>query len=437
MFIKKDSLLLRIISYNGIAIIIVASIMATLFGIMIFNELNMRLLDKSRERTLLVNKAYLYYIDKSREHLYDASNDAVNLILVDSNDKLIQNRLASAVKNQLGIESYSLYGKSFIQILSPQRIVLGESGDRDIKYDLYKNSNIIPSKEFLETQKFEYVSTKDALYIRLVQPYRLYNSTERNYIILTFPITNYSLTEIKDYAYLSAEDKIFILSKDGFTYGEISLEKTDNFFKNFKFNKVGRELSDNKYYFSEKKIDNDYYYLGMLALQNNKSDDYIGDIGVAISKNEFVVVKYMLATIILVVCLLAVVLSTALCARIFAKLLAPLNALAGKTEKIGIDSKKDKGGIDFGEENIFEIEGKKFFLTHGHLYDVKRSLNSIKEMAKKLKANLVIFGHTHKPYIEYYEDEILFNPGATEDGRYGLIILKDGNIQLFHKQLQL
>ena len=372
MFIKKDSLLLRIISYNGIAIIIVASIMATLFGIMIFNELNMRLLDKSRERTLLVNKAYLYYIDKSREHLYDASNDAVNLILVDSNDKLIQNRLASAVKNQLGIESYSLYGKSFIQILSPQRIVLGESGDRDIKYDLYKNSNIIPSKEFLETQKFEYVSTKDALYIRLVQPYRLYNSTERNYIILTFPITNYSLTEIKDYAYLSAEDKIFILSKDGFAFGEISLEKSDDFFKNFKFNKVGRELSDNKYYFSEKKIDNDYYYLGMLALQNNKSDDYIGDIGVAISKNEFVVVKYMLATIILVVCLLAVVLSTALCARIFTKLLAPLNALAGKTEKIGIDSKKDKDEIDFGEENIFEI----------------RSIsNSIKFMAERIEEN--------------------------------------------------
>ena len=372
MFIKKDSLLLRIISYNGIAIIIVASIMATLFGIMIFNELNMRLLDKSRERTLLVNKAYLYYIDKSREHLYDASNDAVNLILVDSNDKLIQNRLASAVKNQLGIESYSLYGKSFIQILSPQRIVLGESGDRDIKYDLYKNNSIIPSKEFLDTQKFEYVSTKDALYIRLVQPYRLYNSTERNYIILTFPITNYSLTEIKDYAYLSAEDKIFILSKDGFAFGEISLEKSDDFFKNFKFNKVGRELSDNKYYFSEKKIDNDYYYLGMLALQNNKSDDYIGDIGVAISKNEFVVVKYMLATIILVVCLLAVVLSTALCARIFAKLLAPLNALAGKTEKIGIDSKKDKDEIDFGEENIFEI----------------RSIsNSLKFMAERIEEN--------------------------------------------------
>ena len=372
MFIKKDSLLLRIISYNGIAIVIVASIMATLFGIMIFNELNMRLLDKSRERTLLVNKAYLYYIDKSREHLYDASTDAVNLVLIDSDDKLIQNRLASAVRNQLSTESYSLYGKSFIQILSPNRIILGESGDRDIKYDLYKNNNIIPSKEFLEYGKFEYVNTKEALYVRIVQPYRLYKSTERNYIVLTFPLTNYSLSEIKEYAYLTKDDKVFILSKDGYLYGELSLDKVDDFFENFKFNKVGRELSDNKYYFSEKKIGDDYYYLGMLALKNDNSDDYVGDIGVAISKNDFVAIKYMLATIILVVGILAVVISTTLCARIFAKLLKPLNALADKTEKIGIDSEKDKNGIDFQEENLYEI----------------RSIsNSLKFMAERIEEN--------------------------------------------------
>ena len=373
MFIKKDSLLLRIISYNGIAIVIVASIMASLFGIMIFNELNMRLLDKSRERTLLVNKAYLYYIDKSREHLYDASTDAVNLVLVDSNDKLIQNRLASAVRNQLSTESYALYGKSFIQIVSPNRIILGESGDRDIKYDLYKNNDIIPSKEFLEYGKAEYVSTKEALYVRIVQAYRLYKSTERNYIVLTFPLNNYSLSEIKEYAYLTNEDKVFILSKDGYLYGELSLDKVENFFEKFKFNKVGRELSDNKYYFSEKKIGDDYYYLGMLALKNdNNSNDYVGDIGVAISKNDFVAIKYMLATIILVVGILAVVISTALCARIFAKLLKPLNVLADKTEKIGVNNEKEERGIDFQEENIFEI----------------RSIsNSLKFMAERIQEN--------------------------------------------------
>ena len=201
----------------------------------------------------------------------------------------------------------------------------------------------------------------------------LYKSTERNYIVLTFPLINYSLSEIKEYAYLTNEDKVFILSKDGYLYGELSLDKVEDFFENFKFNKVGRELSDNKYYFSEKKIGDNYYYLGMLALKNDiSSDDYIGDIGVAISKNDFVAIKYMLATIILVVGILAVIISTTLCARIFAKLLKPLNVLADKTKKIGVNNEEDERGIDFQEENIFEI----------------RSIsNSLKFMAERIEEN--------------------------------------------------
>ncbi|MCY7008815.1 metallophosphoesterase [Fusobacterium simiae] len=99
-----------------------------------------------------------------------------------------------------------------------------------------------------------------------------------------------------------------------------------------------------------------------------------------------------------------------------------------------------KGNCDYfdrshSEENLFEIEGVKIFLTHGHLYNVKRSLSSIREIGKQLNASLVVFGHTHKPYLEKDENMILFNPGAAEDGRYGVIILENSNIQLFHKQL--
>ena len=150
MFIKKDSLLLRIISYNGIAIIMISIVMALLFGIMIFNELNMRLLDKSRERTLLVNKAYLSLIEKTKETLNDVSNDAINLVLVDSNDEFIKNKLADVIKNQLNVDSYSLYNKSYIQVLSSKNLILGESGDREIKYDLYLANNINPSLSKLE-----------------------------------------------------------------------------------------------------------------------------------------------------------------------------------------------------------------------------------------------------------------------------------------------
>ena len=366
MFIKKDSLLLRIISYNGIAIIIVSTIMALLFGIMIFNELNMRLLDKSRERTLLVNKAYLALIEESRQHLYDASSDAVNLVLAETNDRQIQNQLAAAIKNQLSMESYGLYEKAYIQVLSQKGIVLGESGDEEIKLDLYLNNNIIPTQDFLKSKKFDYVGTKEELYVRMVQPYRLYKSHERNYIVLTLPLSNYSLVRIKEYAYLTDEDKVFISSKDGYTFGELKLKQPENFFKNFKYNKIGREISENKYYFSEKKVGNNYYYIGMLALKND--DNYIGNIGVAISKNNILAIKYMLASIILAVSLLAVVISTVLCARIFTKLLNPLTLLANKTEKIGAHKEE----VNFEEENIFEI----------------RSIsNSLKSMAERIENN--------------------------------------------------
>ena len=368
MFIKKDSLLLRIISYNGIAIIIVSTIMALLFGIMIFNELNMRLLDKSRERTLLVNKAYLALIEESRQHLYDASSDAVNLVLAETNDRQIQNQLAAAIKNQLSMESYGLYEKAYIQILSQKGIVLGESGDGEIKLDLYLNNNIIPTQDFLKSKKFDYVGTKEELYVRMVQPYRLYKSHERNYIVLTLPLSNYSLVRIKEYAYLTDEDKVFISSKDGYTFGELKLKQPENFFKNFKYNKIGREISENKYYFSEKKVGDNYYYIGMLALKND--DNYIGNIGVAISKNNILAIKYMLASIILAVSLLAVVISTVLCARIFTKLLKPLTLLANKTEKIG--AHKEEEEVNFEEENIFEI----------------RSIsNSLKSMAERIENN--------------------------------------------------
>ena len=99
-----------------------------------------------------------------------------------------------------------------------------------------------------------------------------------------------------------------------------------------------------------------------------------------------------------------------------------------------------KGNCDFfdrshSEENLFEIEKVKIFLTHGHLYEVKRTLDTIKEVGRQLKASLVIYGHTHRAYLEENKDVTLFNPGAGEDGKYGIILIDKNNIQIFHKQL--
>ncbi len=85
-----------------------------------------------------------------------------------------------------------------------------------------------------------------------------------------------------------------------------------------------------------------------------------------------------------------------------------------------------RGNNDFFSQTDREKEisiGKyRAFLTHGHMYGVSFELETIKEEARARKADIVMFGHTHKPYLEYCEDGlVVLNPGSLsyprQDGR--------------------
>lgn len=101
-------------------------------------------------------------------------------------------------------------------------------------------------------------------------------------------------------------------------------------------------------------------------------------------------------------------------------------------EKLSIEKVlKVPGNCDYnviGMESIIvqEVEGKKFIITHGHLHNVKFSLHSLKSFAKKNKADLVLYGHTHHSRNEIIDNILFFNPGSTifpKDGRasFGII----------------
>lgn len=75
------------------------------------------------------------------------------------------------------------------------------------------------------------------------------------------------------------------------------------------------------------------------------------------------------------------------------------------------------GNCDFGgvapSEKLEVIEGKRFFITHGHRYNVKYGISNLKERAVALDADIALFGHTHKSFYTY-EDGIWFvNPGSA------------------------
>lgn len=64
------------------------------------------------------------------------------------------------------------------------------------------------------------------------------------------------------------------------------------------------------------------------------------------------------------------------------------------------------------EEEEFEIAGYHVWTTHGHRYGVSYGLEELKDEARILGADIVMYGHTHRPYLEEEEDLITLNPGS-------------------------
>lgn len=69
------------------------------------------------------------------------------------------------------------------------------------------------------------------------------------------------------------------------------------------------------------------------------------------------------------------------------------------------------------------LEGKKIFITHGHLYNVKYTLTNLYFTAKEKNADIVCFGHTHNAISEYSDGLYILNPGSCHgyDASYAYI----------------
>ena len=79
----------------------------------------------------------------------------------------------------------------------------------------------------------------------------------------------------------------------------------------------------------------------------------------------------------------------------------------------------DENSKDVPEELVVEIRRKKFFLTHGHNYDVDNGIDKIVEKAKEVGADYALFGHTHVHIRERVDGITVLNPGSTTLPRKG------------------
>ena len=93
-----------------------------------------------------------------------------------------------------------------------------------------------------------------------------------------------------------------------------------------------------------------------------------------------------------------------------------------------------RGNCDWGSklplEDVRTIEGVKIKATHGHVYNVKLTYSDVIYSALGDNCNIVLFGHTHTPFVDYDDGLYIMNPGSLHGygGTYGIIDITPNGI---------
>ena len=91
------------------------------------------------------------------------------------------------------------------------------------------------------------------------------------------------------------------------------------------------------------------------------------------------------------------------------------------------------GNCDYGNDlpmqDIFMVGDYKVMACQGHTYYVHGTTMYLKEYARENGIDVVMFGHTHRPYIEIDEEVTVLNPGSIsyprqEDRRQTFLMME-------------
>ncbi|MCL2801761.1 MAG: metallophosphoesterase [Treponema sp.] len=70
-------------------------------------------------------------------------------------------------------------------------------------------------------------------------------------------------------------------------------------------------------------------------------------------------------------------------------------------------------GISAPEAAVFELAEHRFFICHGHRYNLYGGYNTLLAAAKHNDADAVLFGHSHVPLFKNINGTALINPGSA------------------------
>jgi hypothetical protein len=111
--------------------------------------------------------------------------------------------------------------------------------------------------------------------------------------------------------------------------------------------------------------------------------------------------------------------------------LAPVEGVAGNGDGDDIVRR-------FGKKKLLELAGIRVGLVHGHEGPGRTTPERAFAAFRVEKPDLVVFGHSHIPYLSEAEGTLLFNPGSPTDKRrqprysFGILTIRNGQFSVEH-----
>jgi len=102
---------------------------------------------------------------------------------------------------------------------------------------------------------------------------------------------------------------------------------------------------------------------------------------------------------------------------------APVAAVSGNVDPVGAPGLTERLTLDLG--------GFRVHLSHGHEVGVPTPLRLI----ERYDADVIVFGHTHRPLVERIGRQLVVNPGAAGAARFhltpsvGRLVIADGDVE--------
>lgn len=109
--------------------------------------------------------------------------------------------------------------------------------------------------------------------------------------------------------------------------------------------------------------------------------------------------------------------------------IAPVHAVAGNMDPVTLVHR-------LGRKKLLHICGLRIGLIHG---DGARTTTLIRALDSFPEADCIVFGHTHRPYVQRHGRVLMFNPGSPTDFKrpyveikrpsFGILNIDNGSIE--------